>query len=139
MILEYIIWIFVLAFLTLMTYFDETTKRIPNLPVFIAFTVGVLIKIWHSAMGDNWLIFATIQIGLILAVLLVPEKYIGGGDLKIFAAFYALIPDYVILLFFIFLSYLIASIDSVIKKKKHLLFARYMLISYILIFLFFIF
>lgn len=133
-----IIWIsiiLVLILFSLATYFDEKTGHIPNILFYISFTVGVLINIWYFTNTQEWLIFAGIQLALILAIFFVPEKYIGGGDLKLYSGAYALIPNYNFLILLVLFASLMGFVDSKFKKKKNILFAKYLLISYIIILL----
>jgi len=120
-------------FLAACTWYDYSTKNIPNWLILIGFTIGVFINIWYLKGLNSWLVFGAIELAFILLIIFVPEKYIGGGDLKIYAVLYAIFPSLSYLLYLILLSSLFGYIYSVFKKKVTILFADFILLAHIII------
>lgn len=129
-------------FFTLALYYsytqDKAKKLIPQKVFFYSLGVGYLTKILSLIFGVSYgdgittYIFITILfLGLIYTI---PEKIIGGGDLKLYLSFYVLFPNFHILLFIIILSNILGAIDLLINRKKNILFAEHILISYCIFF-----
>jgi|SRR6056297_2855496 len=131
-----IIYLALICFLIIATIIDIEKRIVPNWITFTMVFLGVLFYTFYPhelALSFGWY-FGIILI-LFALVVFIPQKIIGGGDLKLYAGTFALIGDPILLLYIITLSNIFSFIIMKFKKKTNIAHVPFILISTLLVFL----
>lgn len=132
----YLIYLLILCFLIIASMIDIDKRIIPNWLTFSMVFLGV---IYHTIFPNELAISFGWYFGIILLlfslVVFLPEKILGGGDLKLYAGIFALVGSPLMLLYIITISNIISYLTMSLIKKKNIAHAPHILFATLLVFL----